>query len=114
MARGVAWIGLLCVLVALPLGAQGAGQSSASFTIDQDVIGGGWGERGSTSYRVRDTVGQSSATGESDSSSFRLYAGFWGPIGSVLPPPVPALGTLGLLLTVLGLSWVIGRRRRLA
>jgi len=54
-----------------------AGQSSANYQILTDVISGGGGDAGSINYDTEHTTGQPSAIGESSSSSYKNYAGFW-------------------------------------
>ena len=51
--------------------------ASTSYRISADVLAAGGGDRNSTSYEMNDTVGQPSAIGVSQSSSYRLYAGYW-------------------------------------
>ena len=53
-----------------------AGQSSANYAIPWDVAAGGGGISSSTSYDLEDSVGQSSALGQSTSPNYVLYAGF--------------------------------------
>jgi len=67
---------LLAVLL-MPAAAYAAGQSSANFTIESDVISGGGGDGSSPNYSIAHTAGQSSATGESSSTNYANYAGFW-------------------------------------
>ncbi len=67
---------LLTVSVMSPA-AYSAGQSSANYTIESDVISGGGGDSGSANYFISHTTGQSSATGESSSANYSNYAGFW-------------------------------------
>ncbi len=54
-----------------------AGQFSANYAVDMDVISGGGGEGSSTNYDTEHTTGQSTAIGVSSSSSYNNYAGFW-------------------------------------
>ncbi len=65
------------------------GQSSTNFSIPNDTISMGGGERTSTSFRVLDTVGQTSVIGVSESTNFTLYSGFWGPVEPAEPTPTP-------------------------
>jgi len=102
---------LVSLLLILPLHAAASGQSSSSYVIQKDVISNGGGERLSTGFILRDTLGQSSAAGESSSGSFRLFAGFWGPLGSILPPVVPAMSGMGLLTIILGFGFLMRKRR---
>lgn len=51
--------------------------SSGSYRMVADVFSGGGGDIASDNYVVRHTLGQSSAIGPSESSSFSNYAGFW-------------------------------------
>ena len=73
---------LLCSVIAistafLPCTSQSAVMSSGSYRMVADVVSGGGGDAASDNYAVRQTLGQSSAIGPSESSSFRNYAGFW-------------------------------------
>jgi hypothetical protein len=54
-----------------------AQQSSASYSIDTDVLSGGGSECSSTSFYLMSTLGQPSAIGPSTSANFKNYAGFW-------------------------------------
>lgn len=56
--------------------AWAAGQSSANYSIPWDVADGGGGISSSTSYNLEDSIGQSSALGQSSSANYVLYAGF--------------------------------------
>ena len=58
-------------------GVLSAEQSSDSYSIDTDVLSGGGGDCGSTNYYLSSTTGQPSAIGESFSSNYKNYAGFW-------------------------------------
>ncbi|MDD5093238.1 MAG: hypothetical protein PHV74_02520 [Dehalococcoidia bacterium] len=51
--------------------------SSPNHDLSWDALSGGGAERSSASYRLGDTVGQSSAIGSSQSTNYRLGAGFW-------------------------------------
>ena len=61
-----------------------AEMSSANYTIKSDVISGGGGESSSANYTVEHTTGQSTAIGESSSSNFSNFAGFWYTVGEVV------------------------------
>ncbi len=50
---------------------------STSYYISTDVLSTGGKGKNSTSYEMNDTIGQPSAIGMSQSSSYRLYAGYW-------------------------------------
>lgn len=50
--------------------------SSASYSLNWDVMANGGGVMNSTSYRLRSTLGQN-AIGTSISTSYSLHAGFW-------------------------------------
>ena len=67
-------------------------QSSASFDLSWNVLGGGGGESESASFAAGSTIGQPLA-GSSESASFQLDAGFWsGVAGAVVAPPTPGPG----------------------
>jgi hypothetical protein len=51
--------------------------SSANYNLPWDVLSGGGGDRGSSSYALSDTVGQPSAIGLSQSTNYQLGGGFW-------------------------------------
>jgi len=68
---------MLLAVSLMPAAAYAAGQSSANFTIESDVISGGGGDSASANYSIGHTTGQSSATGESSSTNYANYAGFW-------------------------------------
>ena len=61
----------------LPGTSQSAVMSSGSYRMVADVVSGGGGDSASGNYAVRQTLGQPSAIGPSESSSFRNYDGFW-------------------------------------
>jgi hypothetical protein len=54
-----------------------ASMSSVSYRIVAEVLAPGGREKGSTSYKMNDTLGQLSPIGLSESSNFRLYMGYW-------------------------------------
>ncbi len=87
--RALVFISVL-ILIASPMTKiESAGQSSENFYVPKDVISMGGAEKSSSSFMVADTVGQSSAIGVSDSPSFLVYGGFWGPAGMVIPTVFP-------------------------
>jgi len=57
---------------------------SENYRIDTDVLSGGGGECSSAGYYLWHTTGQPSAIGESTSTNYRNYGGFW----YTLVPPV--------------------------
>ena len=84
------------LIVALLVGLLTAGvayaQSSASFDLGWNVLGGGGGESESASFAAGSTIGQP-LVGSSESASFQLDAGFWsGVAGAVAAPPTPGPG----------------------
>ena len=67
-------------------------QSSASFDLSWNVLGGGGGESESASFAAGSTIGQPLA-GSSESASFQLDAGFWsGVAGAIVAAPTPGPG----------------------
>lgn len=56
--------------------ASAAGQSSANYTVESDVVSAGGGEASSAGYTAEHTTGQPSI-GESSSTHYFNYAGFW-------------------------------------
>jgi hypothetical protein len=56
-----------------------AGQSSDNYTMQLDVFDGGGGWCTSTNYGISHATGQSTPIGYSESSSYRVYAGFFFP-----------------------------------
>lgn len=61
----------------LPGTSEAAVMSSGNYRMVADVFSGGGGDIASDNYVVRQTLGQPSAIGPSESSSFLNYAGFW-------------------------------------
>ena len=68
-------------------------QSSTSFDLSWNVLGGGGGGSSSASFGLGGTVGQT-APGTSTSAGFRLDAGFWPGVAApaVVPTPTPTPG----------------------
>lgn len=64
-------------MLVLAPAAQAEVMSSANYTIKSDVVSGGGGEAGSSNYFIEHTTGQSTAIGESSSTNFTNFAGFW-------------------------------------
>jgi hypothetical protein len=64
----------LCVSIAF-----GAGQSSENYYMELDVFDGGGGWCTSTNYAISHATAQSTPIGYSESSSYRVYAGFFFP-----------------------------------
>jgi hypothetical protein len=60
-------------------------QSSTNYRIRIDVLSGGGGPEGSTSYDLDSVLGQSSAIGFSSSAHYINHAGFWSAIPEVEP-----------------------------
>jgi hypothetical protein len=61
--------------------------SSASYSLNWDVLANGGGELASASYRLQSTLGQN-AIGTSTSPSFSLHAGFWQLVNYLLFMPL--------------------------
>ena len=68
-----------------------AGQSSANYSIDTDVLSGGGSECSSINYFLMSTMGQPSAIGTASSTNYLNYAGFW----YMLPQPQEGCYWLG-------------------
>ena len=56
-----------------------ADMQSTNYRIPASVLSSGGTTTGSASYQMTATIGQSSAIGQSSSSSYITYAGFWQP-----------------------------------
>jgi hypothetical protein len=80
---------ILAVILIITAGVYAAGQSSASYTIESDVLSTGGSSAGSATYLNEDTLGQSSAIGRSTSSSYGNYGGFWYTIWGGACPNLP-------------------------
>jgi len=61
-----------------------AASSSANFTIEQDVVSGGGRDSSSTGYDLFSTIGQAPPLGNSSSTSFMNYPGFWNAVAESL------------------------------
>lgn len=70
-------LSMVSTLLFISTGICFAGQSSANYTIDTDVISGGGRDCDSTNYFSISTAGQPSAIGSSSSTNYTNYAGFW-------------------------------------
>ncbi|HUT54477.1 MAG TPA: MopE-related protein [bacterium] len=69
-------IAMAVAAVALPAAGL-AGMSSASYSIPNDVIGGGGNTMSSAGYTNSSTLGQSSPLGTATSAGYTNYPGFW-------------------------------------
>lgn len=80
----------LCVplLCGLLLAGLALAQNSVSYDLAWNVITGGGGPRGLTSYAINSTIGQA-AIGPMSSSSYRLGAGYWYGVAVSAPRPTP-------------------------
>ena len=67
------------VLILVLAAAAIAVMSSTNYRIKTSVLSGGGTSMDSANYKMTTTLGQSSATGQSSSSSYTNYAGFWHP-----------------------------------
>jgi hypothetical protein len=76
--------------------AHAAGQSSANYIIESDVISGGGGESSSANYGTEHTTGQPSAIGESGSANYYDYKGFWNVLYAGLPPVTYSVSGIGM------------------
>ncbi len=56
---------------------RAAGQSSADYAIDVDVIDAGGEDGSSADYYISHSTGQSTAIGVSSSTDYFNYAGYW-------------------------------------
>jgi hypothetical protein len=79
------------VIIGLCTSILSAGQSSDNYSIDTEVLSGGGGECSSAGYYLWHTTGQPSAIGESASTNYRNYGGFW----YTLPQPQEGCYWLG-------------------
>jgi len=61
-----------------------AASSSSNFTIEQDVVSGGGGDSFSTGYDLFSTIGQAPPLGNSSSTNFVNYPGFWNAVAQNL------------------------------
>lgn len=78
LAIVLAVVCLLCLLLALAIGAVVLAQSSASFNLDWNVVGSGGGESTSAGYRVNGTIGQSMAgPPPAGGGAFAVTSGYW-------------------------------------
>jgi len=69
-------LSLLAILLMISSVVFAAGQSSANYIIESDVVSGGGGESISANYTAEHTTGQPTI-GESSSTNYNNYAGFW-------------------------------------
>lgn len=74
--KGTCILAILAVMVLISAMAFAAGQTSANYTVESDVVSAGGGEASSTSYVAEHTTGQPSI-GESNSTNYKNFAGFW-------------------------------------
>ena len=83
---------IVALLASLATAGIAFAQSSASFDLSWNVLGGGGGESESASFAAGSTIGQPLA-GSSESASFQLDAGFWpGVAGGIVAAPTPGPG----------------------
>ncbi len=68
---------ILAIILIVTAGVYAAEKTSASYTIESDVLSTGGNNAGSVTYLNEDTLGQSSPVGISSSSSYANYGGFW-------------------------------------
>jgi uncharacterized protein YgiM (DUF1202 family) len=76
-AKKIVLLVILALVLCLASTGAALAMSSANYNLPWDVLSGGGGDRESGSYRLGDTVGQSSAIGPSESTNYRLGGGFW-------------------------------------
>ncbi len=72
------------------------GASSANYILQSDVLSGGGGGGGSANYSIEHTTGQSSALGDSSSSGYLNYSGFWNTVPAVIVPTPDVSGDIQL------------------
>jgi len=98
MNKGKIAVLLVASLVGLVALGVVLAQSSTSFDLSWNVLGGGGGSSSSASFGLGGTVGQT-APGTSESSGFQLDAGFWpgvaAPAVGPTPTPTPGPGKFG-------------------
>ena len=83
---------IVALLASLATAGIAFAQSSASFDLSWNVLGGGGGESESASFAAGSTIGQP-LTGNSESAGFQLDAGFWpGVAGGIVAAPTPGPG----------------------
>ena len=93
----------LIVILSLVLCLAGTGaalaMSSANYNLSWDVLSGGGGERSSAGYVLKDTTGQPSAIGPSQSTNYRLGSGFWSgvPVTECTPGDANGDGVVNVL-----------------
>ena len=89
---------LLLLVLAILIAGSGTvlANSSLNYVLPREVLSGGGAVRSSTHYILGDTMGQPSAIGESQSTSYRLGGGFWSgvnpSIGQNHPPAFNPIG----------------------
>lgn len=78
MNRLAIFLAVICLLLALAVGAIALAQSSASFNLEWNVVGSGGGESTSAGYRVNGTIGQSMAgPPPASGGAFAVTGGYW-------------------------------------
>ena len=98
-AQSILLFFVLAGLIAfLPGTSRAAVMSSGNYRMVADVLSGGGGDIASDNYVIRHTIGQPSAIGPSESSSFSNYAGFWYSAIFADMKKSPLLGPMLLLL----------------
>jgi hypothetical protein len=72
-------LALMALLIVLVAGNAALAQTSPSFNLEWNTLGGGGGPASSSSYAVHSTMGQA-ASGASPPSgdNYRVSGGFWG------------------------------------
>jgi len=85
--RRFVYLSLAVSLLFMPLQGktQAAGQGSTNYTIETDVVSSGGSSSSSTNYDSGQTIGQPTAIGESTSTNYNNYAGFWYTLYGVTP-----------------------------
>ncbi len=104
---------LLTLVLCLAVGGAALAMSSANYDLPWTVLSAGGGDRGSASYVLGDTTGQSSAIGLSQSTNYRLGSGYW--YGALPEPPPPVavggevspINKINVLAPWLGLALIL-------
>ncbi len=78
----------ILLVLALVHTAMATVRTRQNFRISWDVFDSAGGSGSSDSFKLQDSVGQSSPIGESGSVSYKIYAGFHVPL-AIFPPPKP-------------------------
>ncbi len=99
----------LSIILLMPFMAEAQVRSSTNYNITEEVVATGGHAATSANYTNVSTSGQSGTVGVHNSINYENQSGFWHTV--LLELPIPTLSSIGLILLMLGMGFILLRKK---